>query len=117
MNDALMRFFDHCDKFVALVEDNDTAMYQVNAFKEGPEMRKVLEKVASALCLPAGELNAGMGAASGALCSVCSYAEFLFKMQAKPDAAMQLSVCNSVCLLANRKKMPLEVSFLEMSGR
>lgn len=59
MNDALMRFFDHCDKFIASVEENDTAMHQVNAFKEGPEMRKVLEKVASALCLPAEELNAG----------------------------------------------------------
>lgn len=59
MNDALMRFFDHCDKFIALVEENETAMHQVNAFKEGPEMRKVLEKVASALCLPVEELNAG----------------------------------------------------------
>lgn len=59
VNDSLMRFFDHCAKFVALVEENDTAMCQVNAFKEGPEMRKVLEKVASALCLPVEELNAG----------------------------------------------------------
>lgn len=54
-----MRFFDHCAKFVALVEENDAAMCQVNAFKEGPEMKKVLEKVASALCLPVEELNAG----------------------------------------------------------
>lgn len=59
VNDSLMRFFDHCAKFVALVEDNDVAMCQVDAFKEGPEMRKVLEKVASALCLPVEELNAG----------------------------------------------------------
>lgn len=59
VNDSLMRFFDHCAKFVALVEENDAAMCQVDAFKEGPEMRKVLEKVASALCLPVEELNAG----------------------------------------------------------
>ena len=59
VNDSLMRFFDRCAKFVALVEENDAAMCQVNAFKEGPEMRKVLEKVASALCLPVEELNAG----------------------------------------------------------
>lgn len=59
VNDSLMRFFDHCAKFVRLVEENDTAMGQVNAFKEGPEMKKVLEKVASALCLPVEELNAG----------------------------------------------------------
>ncbi|XP_031410422.1 multiple inositol polyphosphate phosphatase 1 [Meleagris gallopavo] len=69
VNDALMRFFDRCDKFVALVEDNDTAMYQVNAFKEGPEMRKVLEKVASALCLPAGELNADLVQVAFLTCS------------------------------------------------
>lgn len=54
-----MRFFDHCAKFVALVEENEVAMCQVDAFKEGPEMRKVLEKVTSALCLPVEELNAG----------------------------------------------------------
>lgn len=64
-----MRFFDHCDKFVAFVEDNDTAMYQVNAFKEGPEMRKVLEKVASALCLPASELNADLVQVAFLTCS------------------------------------------------
>lgn len=58
-NDSLMRFFDHCAKFVAQVEKNDTAMCQVNAFKQGPEMKKVLEKVASALCLPVKELDAG----------------------------------------------------------
>lgn len=69
VNDALMRFFDHCDKFVAFVEDNDTAMYQVNAFKEGPEMRKVLEKVASALCLPASELNADLVQVAFLTCS------------------------------------------------
>ncbi|RLW04058.1 hypothetical protein DV515_00006182 [Chloebia gouldiae] len=58
VNDFLMRFFDHCAKFVAMVEENDKAMCQVTAFKEGPEMKKVLEKVASALCLPVEELNA-----------------------------------------------------------
>ncbi|XP_062436637.1 multiple inositol polyphosphate phosphatase 1 [Rhea pennata] len=60
INDSLMRFFDHCQKFVAFVEENDTAMHQVDAFKEGPEMRQVLEKVASVLCLPVDELNADL---------------------------------------------------------
>ncbi|XP_035394226.1 multiple inositol polyphosphate phosphatase 1 [Cygnus atratus] len=69
VNDALMRFFDHCDKFVAFVEENDTAMHQVNAFKEGPEMRKVLEKVASALCLPVEELNADLVQVAFLTCS------------------------------------------------
>ncbi|EOB02964.1 Multiple inositol polyphosphate phosphatase 1 [Anas platyrhynchos] len=69
VNDALMRFFDHCDKFIALVEENETAMHQVNAFKEGPEMRKVLEKVASALCLPVEELNADLVQVAFLTCS------------------------------------------------
>uniref|UniRef100_A0A8B9MB26 Multiple inositol polyphosphate phosphatase 1 n=1 Tax=Accipiter nisus TaxID=211598 RepID=A0A8B9MB26_9AVES len=69
VNDSLMRFFDHCAKFVALVEENDTAMCQVNAFKEGPEMRKVLEKVASALCLPVEELNADLVQVAFLTCS------------------------------------------------
>uniref|UniRef100_A0A8B9DDZ2 Multiple inositol polyphosphate phosphatase 1 n=1 Tax=Anser cygnoides TaxID=8845 RepID=A0A8B9DDZ2_ANSCY len=69
VNDALMRFFDHCDKFIAFVEENDTAMHQVNAFKEGPEMRNVLEKVASALCLPVEELNADLVQVAFLTCS------------------------------------------------
>uniref|UniRef100_A0A8B9VF47 Multiple inositol polyphosphate phosphatase 1 n=1 Tax=Anas zonorhyncha TaxID=75864 RepID=A0A8B9VF47_9AVES len=69
VNDALMRFFDRCDKFIALVEENETAMHQVNAFKEGPEMRKVLEKVASALCLPVEELNADLVQVAFLTCS------------------------------------------------
>ncbi|NWX16762.1 MINP1 phosphatase, partial [Aegotheles bennettii] len=69
VNDALMRFFDHCAKFVALVEENEAAMCQVHAFKEGPEMRKVLEKVASALCLPVEELNADLVQVAFLTCS------------------------------------------------
>ncbi|XP_030309078.1 multiple inositol polyphosphate phosphatase 1 [Calypte anna] len=69
VNDSLMRFFDHCAKFVALVEENEAAMCQVNAFKEGPEMKKVLEKVASALCLPVEELNADLVQVAFLTCS------------------------------------------------
>ncbi|XP_064320623.1 multiple inositol polyphosphate phosphatase 1 [Phalacrocorax carbo] len=69
VNDSLMRFFDYCAKFVALVEENDAAMCQVNAFKEGPEMRKVLKKVASALCLPVEELNADLVQVAFLTCS------------------------------------------------
>ncbi|NWH62745.1 MINP1 phosphatase, partial [Geococcyx californianus] len=69
VNDSLMRFFDHCAKFVAMVEENDAAMRQVNAFKEGPEMKKVLEKVADALCLPVEELNADLVQVAFLTCS------------------------------------------------
>lgn len=54
-----MRFFDHCEKFVRDVEDNDTAMSEVDAFKESPEMMKIVKKTIRTLCLPAEDLNAG----------------------------------------------------------
>ncbi|XP_071985356.1 multiple inositol polyphosphate phosphatase 1 isoform X2 [Engystomops pustulosus] len=60
VNDTLMRFFDHCEKFVAQVEDNDTAMHELEKFKEGPEMRRVMHKIAELLSIPQGELNAGL---------------------------------------------------------
>ncbi|KAM9232994.1 multiple inositol polyphosphate phosphatase 1 [Leptosomus discolor] len=69
VNDSLMRFFDHCAKFVAMVEENEAAMCQVDAFKEGPEMRNVLEKVASALCLPVEELSADLVQVAFLTCS------------------------------------------------
>uniref|UniRef100_A0A8C8R4I1 Multiple inositol polyphosphate phosphatase 1 n=1 Tax=Pelusios castaneus TaxID=367368 RepID=A0A8C8R4I1_9SAUR len=60
INDKLMRFFDHCEKFVTRVEKNTTAMYQVDAFKQGPEMKRVLEKIAATLCVPVRDLNADL---------------------------------------------------------
>ncbi|XP_010219187.1 PREDICTED: multiple inositol polyphosphate phosphatase 1 [Tinamus guttatus] len=69
VNDPLLRFFEHCEKFVALVEENDTAMHQVDTFKEGPEMQRVLERVAGALCLPPDELNADLVQVAFLTCS------------------------------------------------
>ncbi|XP_053162377.1 multiple inositol polyphosphate phosphatase 1 [Hemicordylus capensis] len=60
INDTLMRFFDSCQKFVRDVEDNITAMHEVDAFKEGPEMMKIVRKVANTLCLPTSDLNADL---------------------------------------------------------
>ncbi|KAG9466377.1 hypothetical protein GDO78_016717 [Eleutherodactylus coqui] len=60
VNDTLMRFFDHCEKFVAQVEENDTAMYEVDEFKEGPEMKRVLRKISNLLSIPERELNADL---------------------------------------------------------
>ncbi|XP_026575691.1 multiple inositol polyphosphate phosphatase 1 isoform X1 [Pseudonaja textilis] len=60
INDKLMRFFDHCEKFVQDVEDNDTALYEVDAFKESPEMMKIVNKTIQNLCLPAEDLNADL---------------------------------------------------------
>ncbi|KAF7247263.1 Multiple inositol polyphosphate phosphatase 1 [Varanus komodoensis] len=60
INDKLMRFFDHCEKFVRDVEDNNTAMHEVDAFKESVEMKKVVEKIAESLGLPVNDLNADL---------------------------------------------------------
>jgi multiple inositol-polyphosphate phosphatase/2,3-bisphosphoglycerate 3-phosphatase len=57
INDKLMRFFDHCEKFLTDVERNATALYHVEAFKTGPEMQKVLQKVAATLQVPVNSLN------------------------------------------------------------
>ncbi|XP_054428775.1 multiple inositol polyphosphate phosphatase 1 isoform X1 [Pteronotus mesoamericanus] len=60
INDKLMRFFDHCEKFLTEVEKNDTALYHVEAFKTGPEMQNILRKVAAALQVPVNNLNADL---------------------------------------------------------
>ncbi|KAM6442632.1 multiple inositol polyphosphate phosphatase 1 [Liasis olivaceus] len=60
INDKLMRFFDHCEKFVRDIENNDTALHEVDAFKEGPEMKKIVNKTAHTLCLPFKDLNADL---------------------------------------------------------
>ncbi|XP_071071895.1 multiple inositol polyphosphate phosphatase 1 isoform X5 [Dasypus novemcinctus] len=60
VNDKLMRFFDHCEKFLTEVERNATALYHVEAFKTGPEMQSILKKVAATLQVPVSDLNADL---------------------------------------------------------
>ncbi|XP_063095569.1 multiple inositol polyphosphate phosphatase 1 isoform X2 [Cavia porcellus] len=60
VNDKLMRFFDHCEKFLTEVERNATALYHVEAFKTGPEMQNTLKKVADTLQVPVNDLNADL---------------------------------------------------------
>ncbi|XP_060498984.1 multiple inositol polyphosphate phosphatase 1 [Panthera onca] len=60
INDKLMRFFDHCEKFLTEVEKNATALYHVEAFKTGPEMQNILKKVAATLQVPVNNLNADL---------------------------------------------------------
>ncbi|XP_008068838.2 multiple inositol polyphosphate phosphatase 1 isoform X1 [Carlito syrichta] len=60
VNDKLMRFFDHCKKFVTEVEKNATALYHVEAFKTGPEMQNILQKVAATLHVPVNNLSADL---------------------------------------------------------
>lgn len=44
-----MRFFDQCTKFVENVNNNPSAMAELDKFKLGPEMRRVQEKIADRL--------------------------------------------------------------------
>ncbi|XP_042545294.1 multiple inositol polyphosphate phosphatase 1 isoform X1 [Dipodomys spectabilis] len=60
INDKLMRFFDHCEKFLTEVERNETALYHVEAFKTGPEMQTILKKVSDTLQVPVNDLNADL---------------------------------------------------------
>lgn len=58
-NDALMRFFDQCTRFVEEVEDNPEALSEMEKFKQGPEMRRVQEKVADRLSVPYNNITYG----------------------------------------------------------
>nr|XP_003224432.1 PREDICTED: multiple inositol polyphosphate phosphatase 1 isoform X2 [Anolis carolinensis] len=60
VNDKLMRFFDHCEKFVKGVENNSTALREMDVFRDGPEMRSVVDKITRTLCLPAKRLDADL---------------------------------------------------------
>ncbi|XP_072246976.1 multiple inositol polyphosphate phosphatase 1-like [Leuresthes tenuis] len=52
VNDALMRFFDQCTRYVQDVEKNPSAVTEVDKFKQGPEMKRVQQKIADRLGVP-----------------------------------------------------------------
>ncbi|KAG9345998.1 hypothetical protein JZ751_007813 [Albula glossodonta] len=51
INDALMRFFDQCRRFIEDVENNKTALKEVDLFKSTAEMKRVQMNVANRLQL------------------------------------------------------------------
>ncbi|CAB1343651.1 unnamed protein product [Coregonus sp. 'balchen'] len=57
VNDALMRFFDHCTRFVETVDKNQSAMAELDKFKSSAEMRRVQEKIADRLLLAIKTIN------------------------------------------------------------
>ncbi|KAG8435543.1 hypothetical protein GDO86_013469 [Hymenochirus boettgeri] len=69
VNDTLMRFFDHCPKFLVEVEDNDTALRELDNFKKSPEMRRVTQKVSALLDVPEQELSADLIQVAFFICS------------------------------------------------
>ncbi|KAM3863131.1 multiple inositol polyphosphate phosphatase 1-like [Diretmus argenteus] len=69
VNDALMRFFDHCRKFVKDVDNNPSAMLELDRFRSGPEMRRVQEKIADRLRVPYMLITDDMAEAAFYLCA------------------------------------------------
>lgn len=69
VNDALMRFFDKCTRFLEEVDNNPSAVTEVEKFKEGPEVRRVQQKVADILNVPYSSISYDMAEAAFYLCA------------------------------------------------
>ncbi|KAM9345141.1 multiple inositol polyphosphate phosphatase 1a [Symphorus nematophorus] len=69
VNDALMRFFDQCTRFVEEVDNNPSALSEVDKFKQGPEMRRVQQKIADRLNVPYNSVTDDMAEAAFYLCA------------------------------------------------
>ncbi|XP_067858652.1 multiple inositol polyphosphate phosphatase 1b [Heptranchias perlo] len=80
VNDGLLRFFDHCQKFINLVENNQTAMHQVEIFKKGPEMERVMSNMAKKLGISPENITTNMVEATFYLCIY----EFILKGVVSP---------------------------------
>ncbi|XP_051883821.1 multiple inositol polyphosphate phosphatase 1b isoform X3 [Pristis pectinata] len=75
VDDGLLRFFESCQKFVRLVENNGSALHQVEIFKQGPEMERVIHKMAQKLGVLPGAISINMVEATFYLCTY----EFILK--------------------------------------
>ncbi|XP_054885884.1 multiple inositol polyphosphate phosphatase 1-like [Poeciliopsis prolifica] len=79
-NDALMRFFDKCTKFVQEVDNNPSALTEMDKFTQGPEMVRVQEKLAARLDVPYHLITYDMVEAAFYLCAY----EFAIKTANSP---------------------------------
>ncbi|XP_078269280.1 multiple inositol polyphosphate phosphatase 1b [Rhinoraja longicauda] len=75
VDDHLLRFFDTCQKFVRQVENNDTALHQLDMFKQGPEMGRVVGKMAKKLGVSPDAISTDVVEATFYLCTY----EFILK--------------------------------------
>ncbi|XP_075997902.1 multiple inositol polyphosphate phosphatase 1-like [Genypterus blacodes] len=80
VNDALMRFFDRCTRFVQDVLNNPSAVAEVKRFEKGPEMRTVREKIADRLGVEHSLITEDM---AGAAFDLCAY-EFTINAVTSP---------------------------------
>ncbi|XP_032409801.1 multiple inositol polyphosphate phosphatase 1-like [Xiphophorus hellerii] len=69
VNDALMRFFDHCTRFVQEVDKNSSAVIEVDKFKQGLEMMRVQKKIAEHLGISSSLITYDMAEAAFLLCT------------------------------------------------
>ncbi|XP_070834140.1 multiple inositol polyphosphate phosphatase 1-like [Chaetodon trifascialis] len=75
-----IRFFDQCARFVVEVDNNTSAVVEVNKFKQGPEMRRVQEKIADRLRVPYSLITHDL---TEAAFNLCAY-EFAIKAVTSP---------------------------------
>uniref|UniRef100_A0A1A8HKN0 Multiple inositol polyphosphate phosphatase 1 n=1 Tax=Nothobranchius korthausae TaxID=1143690 RepID=A0A1A8HKN0_9TELE len=68
-NDALMRFFELCHKFVQEVDSNPSAMTELDKFSKGLEMMRVQQKIADRLEVPYNLITDDMVEAAFYLCA------------------------------------------------
>lgn len=80
VDDSLMRFFDHCERFVEGVENNKTALKEVERFKSSAEMDEVRMKISNRLQIPYKQITPEMAEAAFFLCSY----EFAIKSENSP---------------------------------
>ncbi|XP_030630380.1 multiple inositol polyphosphate phosphatase 1b [Chanos chanos] len=80
VDDTLMRFFDHCQRFVEDIENSKTALKEVSLFKSSAEMGIVQRKIADKLQLPHSLVTADLVEAAFFLCSY----EFAIKSENSP---------------------------------
>uniref|UniRef100_A0A1A7Y8J1 Multiple inositol polyphosphate phosphatase 1 n=1 Tax=Iconisemion striatum TaxID=60296 RepID=A0A1A7Y8J1_9TELE len=69
VDDVLMRFFDRCRGYVEGVENNRTAMMEVEKFKHGEEMEALRRRTAEKLGLPFHRLTPDLVEAAFFLCT------------------------------------------------
>ncbi|KAF3703985.1 Multiple inositol polyphosphate phosphatase 1 [Channa argus] len=69
VDDKLMRFFEHCRGYMEGVENNRTALLEVEKFKRGEEMEAVRRRMAERLGLPQHRLTPDLVEAAFFLCS------------------------------------------------
>lgn len=100
VNDALMRFFDKCTRFLEEVDNNPSAVTEVEKFKQGPEMRRVQQKIADILNVPYSAITDDMAEAAFYLCAY----EFAIKTVNSPWCCLFDEVDAQVMEYANDLK-------------